>query len=112
MSLKISFAAAAALIGVTLFAAPASAVMQLVPMPDPNAQVADTPPDGLFDKSFSNHWQKSSTNGRSGSSTFHFTSSGSTTGFGTSGTSATDMSKQPGSEFYQPMQGTSYPDYH
>jgi len=119
MSLRYSLAAAAALIGVSLFAAPASAVMQVIQIPDPNAPVQSdqkSPPDGLFDKSFSDHWS-SSTGGQSsqGMGNFHFTVNGAAGGYSStssSSPSAYDDSKQPGSEFYQPMRGSSYPNYY
>jgi len=138
MSLRISLAAAAALAGMAVFAAPASAVMQIVPMPDPNAPAQNgAAPDGMFDKSFSDHWQKPSEDGQpqqQGATGFHFTmgssnggvlpgtsmnrftmdsgSGGASTGYGTtSNPSAYDSARQPGSEFYQPMQGSQDPYY-
>jgi hypothetical protein len=115
MSLRISLAAAAVLIGVGAFAVPASAVMQVIQIPDPNApqQNADQPPDGLFDKSFGDHWQSQSSQGQSGSSPFHFTmqsGAGASGGYTqTSNPSAYDAAKQAGSEFYQTMPGSTYP---
>jgi hypothetical protein len=133
MSLRLSFAAAA-LLGVVLTAAPASAVMQVVPLPDPNAPASSaTPPDGLFDKTFGDHWQKPGTDSQQ-QSPFHFTVSGSHSMFGdtagdpsvnrfsvsgsssgfsgpTDYPSALDAAKQPLSEFSQPMQGSSFPMY-
>jgi hypothetical protein len=137
MSLRFSLAAAAALAGLAAFAAPASAVMQIVPMPDPNAPTQNGAPDGMFDKSFGDHWQKPSADGQQpqDTSAFHFTmssssnngagpgfgvnhftmgsgSGGAATGYGaTSNPSAYDSAKQPGSEFYQPMQGSQDPYY-
>ncbi|MGD0192145.1 MAG: hypothetical protein ABSD74_15505 [Rhizomicrobium sp.] len=117
MSIRYSLAAAAALLGVVMCAAPASAVMQVVPMPDPNAPAqGDGPPDGLFDKSVGDHWQKPGTDGdqNTQNNPFHFTVSGSQ-GYGgstsTSNASAYDQAKQPNSEFYQPMPGSPYPFY-
>jgi hypothetical protein len=118
MSLRFSLAAAAALIGISVLTAPASATMQVIQLPDPSAaNLNSSAPDGLFDKSFSDHWQKPSTDGQSGKNSFHFTmtgsSSGASSGFSsTSSPSAIDTSKQPGSEFYQPMQGSPYPYYY
>jgi hypothetical protein len=135
MSLRFSLAAVAALAGTVVFAVPASAVMQIVPMPDPNAPTQNTPPDGLFDKTFSDHWQKPSADGQQnqGFGSFHFTASGSNGGYGatqnqtgfgsfhfatggasggygaTQNPSAYEDSKQPGSEFYQPMSGAQLP---
>jgi hypothetical protein len=96
--------------------------MQVVQLPDPNAaNLNSSAPDGLFDKSFSDHWQKPSTDGQtggqSGTNAFHFTMTGSGSGAGggfssTSSPSAVDTSKQPGSEFYQGMQGSPYPYYY
>jgi hypothetical protein len=115
MSFRISLAAAAALIGLAVSAAPAFAVMQVIQLPDPTAANQNTSaPDGLFDKSFSDRWQGHSSDNQPGTNSFHFTMSGSGGGYSSAGTnnsSAVDTSKQPGSEFYQPMQGTSYPDY-
>jgi hypothetical protein len=136
MSLRISLAAATVLAGMAVFAAPASAVMQIVPMQDPNAPVQNgNAPDGMFDKSFGDHWQKPAADGQQPQDTsgFHFTmsssssnsvvpgfgmnhftmgsgSGGAATGYGaTSNPSAFDSAKQPGSEFYQPMQGSLDP---
>jgi hypothetical protein len=115
MSIRYSLAAAAALLGVVMCAAPASAVMQVVPMPDPNApSQSDGPPDGLFDKSVGDHWQKPGTDGQQSSqnSPFHFTMSGQQSYGGSTGNpSAYDAAKQPNSEFYQPMPGSAYPFY-
>ena len=137
MSFRFTLAAAAALAGIVVFAAPASAVMQIVPMPDPNAAAqSGAAPDGMFDKSFSDHWQKPSEDGQQQQNTnaFHFSmgssnsgavpgfggnhftmdsgSGGANTGYGTtSNPSAYDSARQPGSEFYQPMQGSQDPYY-
>ncbi len=112
MSLR--FSLAAALVGMAVFAAPAFAVMQVVPLQDPNTPAPNaTPPDGLFNKSFSDHWQKKSTDGQQGVTGFHFTFTGGASSGYTSGgsTSAYDTAKQAGSEFYQPMQGSQDPFY-
>ena len=111
MSLRYSLAAA--LIGMAVFAAPASAVMQVIQLPDPTAAGQNSSaPDGLFDKSVPDHWQKPSADGQPGTNAFHFTMSGSGGGYSSAGTaSAVDMSRQPGSEFYQPMQGSASPFY-
>ena len=114
MSLRLSLAAAAALLGVTALAAPSFAVMQVIHLPDPNAPIQDTPPDGMFDKSIPGEWQKKSTDGadqKPGS--FHFTMSGSAGNFSpTEAPSAYDAAKRPLSEFYQPMPGSQfYPGY-
>ena len=117
MSLRFSLAAAAALIGMSVFVAPASATMQVIQLPDPNAaNLNSSAPDGLFDKSFSDHWQKPSTDGQSGTNAFHFTMTGSGSGAGggfssTSSPSAIDTSRQPGSEFYQALPSSPYPFY-
>jgi hypothetical protein len=115
MSHRISLAAAAALIGLAVSAAPAFAVMQVIQLPDPTAASQNTSaPDGLFDKSFSDQWHGHSSDSQSGLSSFHFTMSGSGGGYSSAGTansSAVESSKQPGSEFYQPLPGTSFPDY-
>lgn len=117
MSVRFSLAVAAVLIGMASFAGPASAVMQVTQMPDPNAAAqADAPPDGLFDKAFTDHWQKPSGDAQSnqGLGSFHFTTSGtsgSNYGGPMSNPSAYDNAKQPGSEFYQPLQGSPYPYY-
>jgi hypothetical protein len=112
MSIRYSIAALA-LLGVAMCAAPASAVMQVVHMPDPNAPAqSDGPPDGLFDKSVGDHWQKPGTEGQQNQSPFHFTVSGSQSyGGSTSNPSAYDGAKQPNSEFYQPMPGSQFPIY-
>jgi hypothetical protein len=115
MSLRLSLAAAAALLGATAFAAPSFAVMQVIHLPDPNAPVqSEGPPDGLFDRSVPDTWQKKSTDGaeqKPGS--FHFTMSGSAGDFSpTQAPSAYDAAKRPLSEFYQPMPGyQGYPGY-
>jgi len=117
MLVRFSLAAAAAVIGIAVLSTPAFAVMQVIQLPDPSApaSLANTPPDGLFDKSFSDHWQNPSSNGSgnssgTGASPFHFTVNGASSGFtGTGNPSAIETSKQAGSEFYQPMPGYSFP---
>jgi hypothetical protein len=117
---------------VALLSSPALAVMQVVPMTDPNAPVSSRamPPDGLFDHSMPDQWQKKSDNGQQGSQ-FHFSVGGgngnsyfgqngttglhftgsATTATSTFNPSALDDAKQPNSEFYQPMPGSAYPIY-
>ncbi|HEY5047986.1 MAG TPA: hypothetical protein VII49_08220 [Rhizomicrobium sp.] len=108
MSLRFSLAAAAALFGLAALATPASA-MQIIQIPDPNAPAADATPDGVFDKSFPDSWQKKPADGQQGASSFHFTMSGASGGFGTQSPSAYGDAKQAGSEFYQPMLGYQVP---
>ena len=107
MSLRLSLAAAAALLGVVFLAAPACAVMQVIHLPDPNAPAQDGPPDGMFDKSVPDHWQgKTTDTNQQGLGSFHFTASGAGGGYSsTRSPSAYDTAKQPGSEFYQPLPG-------
>lgn len=106
MSLR--FALIAATVGLIGFAAPASAVMQEIHVPDPNAPAQNGgPPDGLFDKSVPSEWQdKQDSNNPHRGNAFHFTmssSSGSSGGYNQMGTtSAYDTAKRAGSEFYQP----------
>ena len=114
MSLRLSLAAVAALIGVAAFAAPASAVMQVIHLPDPDAPIQNTPPDGMFDKSVPDTWQKKTDDGtpqKPGS--FHFTMSGAAGDFSpTQAPSAYEAAKRPLSEFYQPLPGyQGYPGY-
>lgn len=109
MSHRFSLAATAVVIGMVVLAAPASAVMQITPMPDPNAPAQNSAPYGLFDKSIPDTWQKKSEDGaQQNLNSFHFTVSGSSSSgaYNTSGApSAYDAAKRPGSEFYEPLPG-------
>lgn len=114
MSLRYSLGLSAAIVGMAIFAGPASAVMQVIHLPDPNAPVQNTPPDGLFDRSVPDSWQKKSTDGTpQNPNGFHFTvTGGASSGYGYTGApSAYDTSKRAGSEFYQPLPGSQDPFY-
>jgi hypothetical protein len=56
MNLRLSLAAAAALMGAAVFASPALAIEQ-VHIPDASAAQDSAPPDALFDKSVPTTWQ-------------------------------------------------------
>ncbi len=110
MSLRFPFAAA--LVGMVFLAAPAFA-METIHIPDsstPNNSV----PDGLFDNSVPDTWQKKSDltedqSGSSDTSKFHFSvsSSGGTMQSSSSSGDAYGDAHVPGSEFYQPLPGYS-----
>lgn len=107
MSHRISLSAAAVL--VALLASPAFA-MDIVHIPDSSTPNNGAPPDGLFDNSIPDTWQKKSditddgqTNAGSGSG-FHFSVTNNTSQTQTP-SSAWGSSQTPGSEFYQPMPG-------
>jgi hypothetical protein len=115
MSLR--FPLAAALVVVGLGSVPAFA-METIHIPDANTPDNSAPPDGLFDSSIPNSWQKksdstdsqfsSSSSNQSAPEGFHFSVSG---GSGQMQTpSAYGDARAPGSEFYQAMPGYS-PDF-
>jgi hypothetical protein len=113
MSLRVSLVAAAALVG--LMVAPAFAA-QTITIPDPRITNSNgAPPDALFDNSVPDSWQKksdSSGSQNSGLGGFHFSVRGSNDQFQpASNPNSTSYHDPlvPGSEFYQPLPGTTDP---
>jgi len=112
MSLRFSLAAAAALIGLGVLTAPALAI-QTIQIPDPQSPAnAQQTPDGLFDNSIPDSWQKkgdpSDTQLNTGG--FHFSMHSSNSQYNPTSTSSVYHDPMvPGSVFYQPLPGTTDP---
>jgi hypothetical protein len=112
MSLRVSLAAAAALLGVMV--APAFAA-QTITIPDPRVGSSNgSAPDALFDNSIPDTWQKKSDSSdtQNKPSGFHFSVRGSNDQYqpasDANSTSYHDP-RVPGSEFYQPLPSYSDP---
>jgi hypothetical protein len=108
MKLRLTLAAAAALLGAAALASPALAIEQ-IHIPDSSAANNSGPPDALFDKSVPTTWQQKQNlqqqQGQSGLGNFHFSA---TTGNGYGSTSSSystgfqgENANVPGSEFHQ-----------
>jgi hypothetical protein len=112
MSLRFPLAAAAALVGFAVLAAPAFS-METIHIPDSSTPNNGLPPDGLFDSSVPDTWQKKSgvTDSQSGQGMsvggFHFSASSGTynTQLQPSSTANYGGALVPGSEFSQPLPG-------
>ncbi len=110
MSLR--FPLAAVLVGLGFLAAPALA-METIHIPD-SSTPNNSAPDGLFDNSVPDTWQKKSDltdsqSDQTGIGKFHF-SVGSSSGLTQPSSSYGDAygdARVPGSEFYQPLPGYS-----
>lgn len=102
MTLRLSLAAVAALLGAAALATPALAIEQ-IHIPDSSAADSSGPPDALFDKSVPTTWQqKSDQNQSSPLGNFHFSAS-SGNGYSQQNSYSTGFSGEnaqvPGSEF-------------
>jgi hypothetical protein len=111
MSLRFPLAAAAALVGLSVLAAPAFS-METIHIPDSSTPNNGLPPDGLFDNSVPDTWQKKSdlTDSQSNQGmslgNFHFSASGGTnTQMQPVSPTTYSGALVPGSEFSQPMPG-------
>jgi hypothetical protein len=108
MKLRLSLAAAAALLGAAALASPALAIEQ-VHIPDASAADNSGPPDALFDKSVPTTWQqkqnlKQQQGQQSGLGSFHF-SAGTGNGYGSNSSQYStgfqgENANVPGSEFH------------
>lgn len=77
MSLRLTLAASAVLLGTVALSAPAFAIEQ-IHIPDPSAAPSSAPPDALFDSSIPTTWQKKSDSNQqsNGLGGFHFSVTG------------------------------------
>jgi hypothetical protein len=114
MSIRFPLAAAAALIGLGALTAPAFAT-QTITIPDPRVTNSNgTAPDALFDNSIPDTWQKKgdSSDSQNKPTGFHFSVRGSNDQYqpaSNPNSTAYHDPLTPGSEFYQPLPGTSDP---